>query len=157
MSFTSQNYGVGKWKRMDRVLIDCMILTTGVALVIGGAALWLWPEILKIYTDNEEVVRSGMEILSFTTLTYFLCGLMDLFPGALRGMGHSAVPMILSVLGTGEPGNLDLPDLPSASVPGYPVYFLSGILAFNDPDAGDLSGFVRKKQYEGLQSKGAAA
>ena len=36
MSFTSQNYGVGKWKRMDRVLIDCMILTTGVALVIGG-------------------------------------------------------------------------------------------------------------------------
>lgn len=37
MSFTSQNYGVGKWKRMDRVLIDCMILTTGVALVIGGA------------------------------------------------------------------------------------------------------------------------
>ena len=25
MSFTSQNYGVGKWKRMDRVLIDCLI------------------------------------------------------------------------------------------------------------------------------------
>lgn len=30
----------------------------------------------------------------------FLCGIMDLFPGALRGMGHSAVPMILSVIGT---------------------------------------------------------
>ena len=58
------------------------------------------PEILKIYTDNEEVVRSGMEILSFTTVTYFLCGLMDLFPGALRGMGRSGVPMILSILGT---------------------------------------------------------
>ena len=27
MSFTSQNYGVGKWKRMDRVLIDCLILS----------------------------------------------------------------------------------------------------------------------------------
>ena len=27
MSFTSQNFGVGKYKRMDRVLIDCMILS----------------------------------------------------------------------------------------------------------------------------------
>jgi len=33
-------------------------------------------------------------------LTYFLCGIMDLIPGALRGMGHSAVPMILSIIGT---------------------------------------------------------
>ena len=30
----------------------------------------------------------------------FLCGWMDLFPGALRGMGYSAVPMVLSVIGT---------------------------------------------------------
>ena len=41
-----------------------------------------------------------MEILSYTTMTYFLCGLMDLFPGALRGMGYSTVPMILSIIGT---------------------------------------------------------
>ena len=27
MSFTSQNYGVGKWKRMDRVLTDCLIFS----------------------------------------------------------------------------------------------------------------------------------
>ena len=62
MSFTSQNYGVGKLKRMD---INC-----------------------------------GMEILAYTSITYFLCGIMDLFPGALRGMGYSAVPMVLSVIGT---------------------------------------------------------
>ena len=41
-----------------------------------------------------------MEILSITTVPYFLCGIMDLFPGALRGMGYSAVPMILSIIGT---------------------------------------------------------
>ena len=34
MSFTSQNFGVGKYKRMDRVLIDCMILSVGAALVL---------------------------------------------------------------------------------------------------------------------------
>ena len=33
-TFTSQNYGVGKYKRMDKVLIDCLILSSGMALVM---------------------------------------------------------------------------------------------------------------------------
>ena len=100
MSFTSQNYGIGKLKRMDKVLINCMILTVGISLTLGCGAYLFGPELLKIYTDEADVIRCGMEILSFTTVPYFFCGIMDLFPGALRGMGHSAVPMILSVIGT---------------------------------------------------------
>lgn len=100
MSFTSQNYGAGKYKRMDRVLADCMILSVGVALVLGCAAYFFGPQILQIYTDNSQVIGSGMEILSITTIPYFLCGIMDLIPGALRGVGCSAAPMILSVIGT---------------------------------------------------------
>ena len=38
MSFTSQNYSVGKQKRMDRVLLDCILLSTGVAAVLGIGA-----------------------------------------------------------------------------------------------------------------------
>ena len=100
MSFTSQNYGVGKYKRMDRVLADCMILTVAVSLIIGGSAYFFGNYILRIYTSDAEVIKCGLEILSITTVPYFLCGIMDLFPGALRGMGYSAVPMILSVIGT---------------------------------------------------------
>ena len=100
MSFTSQNYGVSKYKRMDKVLIDCMILTVVVAGVLGCGSYLLGPQILRIYTEEEKVIRCGMEILSITTVPYFLCGIMDLFPGALRGMGYSAVPMILSIIGT---------------------------------------------------------
>lgn len=100
MSFTSQNFGVGKWKRMDKVLINCIILSVSVALILGGGAYIFGPDLLKIYTSDPEVIQCGMEVLLYTTVTYFMCGLMDLFPGALRGMGHSAVPMILSVIGT---------------------------------------------------------
>ena len=100
MSFTSQNYGVGKWKRMDRVLVDCMILSVAVMLTLGGGMYFFGPEILKIYTTNPRVISCGMEVLTYTTLTYFLCGIMDLLPGALRGMGYSSVPMILSIIGT---------------------------------------------------------
>ena len=100
MSFTSQNYGVGKYKRMDRVLRDCMILSVSVSLIMGILVYVFGPELLHIYTSEEDVIQCGMEILTYTTLTYFFCGLMDLFPGALRGMGHSTVPMILSIVGT---------------------------------------------------------
>ena len=100
MSFTSQNYGVGKYKRMDRVLFDCLILTVGVAGVLGGGAYLFGAQIMRIYTQDPEVIACGLEILGITTVPYFLCGIMDLFPGALRGMGYSAVPMILSVIGT---------------------------------------------------------
>ena len=100
MSFTSQNYSVGKQKRMDRVLLDCMILSAGVSAVLGVGAYVFGSQVLGIYTSDAEVIKCGMEILSITTVPYFLCGIMDLIPGALRGMGHSAVPMVLSVIGT---------------------------------------------------------
>ncbi len=100
MSFTSQNYSVGKQKRMDRVLLDCGILSVGVSVILGTGAYVFGSQVLGIYTADEAVIQCGLEILSITTVPYFLCGIMDLLPGALRGMGHSAVPMVLSVIGT---------------------------------------------------------
>lgn len=100
MSFTSQNYGVKKLKRMDRVLLDCMILSVGVTLTLGCGAYFFGTELLKIYTSDADVIRCGVEVLAFTTVPYFCCGIMDLLPGALRGMGYSGVPMILSIIGT---------------------------------------------------------
>ena len=100
MSFTSQNYGVRKFKRMDRILLECLGLTVTVSLIIGGGSYLFGSELMHIYTKSADVVACGTDIMLYTTVTYFLCGIMDLFPGALRGMGHSAVPMILSVVGT---------------------------------------------------------
>lgn len=100
MSFTSQNYGVRKFKRMDRVLIDCAILSVIVSVIIGGGSYLFGHQILSIYTRQEDVIQCGMEILSISTIPYFLCGIMDMLPGSMRGVGYSAVPMILSIIGT---------------------------------------------------------
>ena len=50
MSFTSQNYGVGKLKRMDRVLFHCMILTIVITLLLGGGTYIFGHQLLGIYT-----------------------------------------------------------------------------------------------------------
>lgn len=100
MSFTSQNYSVKKPERMDRVLRDCIILSATISIVLGVGAYVFGSQILRIYTSDPEVIVCGLQVLSITTVPYFLCGIMDLFPGAMRGMGYSAVPMVLSVIGT---------------------------------------------------------
>ena len=158
MSFTSQNYGVKKLKRMDRVLLDCMILSVGVTLTLGCGAYFFGPELLKIYTSDADVIRCGVEVLAFTTVPYFCCGIMDLLPGALRGMGYSGVPMILSIIGTVGtrivwifglfPAHRSL----SFLFISYPVSWLLTILM-----QVICFWFVRRKVHESLRRKGAAA
>ena len=60
MSFTSQNYGVGKFKRMDRVLIDCAIISVVFAGTLGTIFYVFGPEILQIYTKDPDVIKAGM-------------------------------------------------------------------------------------------------
>ena len=55
MSFTSQNYGVGKWKRMDRVLIDCLILSFVAMMILGNSAYFFGPKLLTICTRSSRV------------------------------------------------------------------------------------------------------
>ncbi len=55
MSFTSQNYGVGKWKRMDRVLIDCLILSFIAMMILGNSAYFFGPKLVTIYTSNPKL------------------------------------------------------------------------------------------------------
>lgn len=138
MSFTSQNYGVRKWKRMDKILVDCMILSMIVALVLGGGSYIFGSQILRIYTENEEVIRCGMEILSYTTLTYFLCGFMDLFPGAMRGMGFCSADVALHRGNCRNPNCVDIWHFPTLQVPFGAVYLLSCIVDSDDCHAGSV-------------------
>ena len=47
------------------------------------------PSFWRVYTSDAGVERPALRFLLYTTVTYLMCGLMDLFPGALRGMGVS--------------------------------------------------------------------
>ena len=100
MSFTGQNFGAKKYARARRVLIDSLILETVLCLVLGVLSHIFGSELIGIYSDNESVIAAGLEVLALTTVPYFLCGYMDCIPGALRGMGYSVMPMILSIVGT---------------------------------------------------------
>ena len=99
MSFTSQNYGAGKLKRINQVLLLCLAMVTVVGLSMGWAAYLFGKPLLRIYSSDGEVIRYGIMRLSVICTTYCLCGIMDVFVGSLRGLGYSFMPMVVSLLG----------------------------------------------------------
>lgn len=99
VSFTGQNYGAGKLKRIPLVLRDAMIIVIATGVILGrGAVLFGYP-LLGLYSTSEEVIVVGLERIMWVCGTYALCGMMDVMVGILRGMGYSVLPMIVSLIG----------------------------------------------------------
>ncbi len=100
VNFTGQNAGAHQYRRIRKVMWACLICVTVVGLVTGITAYSFGKTLLSIYIkDSAEAIGYGMIRLSYIALPYFLCGLMDVSTGMLRGLGASISPMIISVLG----------------------------------------------------------
>ena len=99
LSFTSQNLGAGQYKRIDRILSRCLMVVAVIGLVLGNGAYLLGTQLLGIYSTEAEVISYGLVRLSIVSSTYFLCGLMDVMVGSIRGLGYSVLPMLVSLTG----------------------------------------------------------
>lgn len=99
LSFTSQNYGAKQYHRIDKILLQCLGIVTFVGLFMGIGAFLLGHPLLSIYSSSEEVIQYGIARLSVVSASYFLCGIMDVFVGSLRGIGYSIMPMLVSLAG----------------------------------------------------------
>ena len=100
MNFSGQNYGAGRYKRLHKVLFECLGLVTFVGLVLGGGAYLCGRPLLHIYTDSAMVITFGLQRMEIICLTYFLCGWMDTIVGVMRGMGYGIMPMLVSLVGS---------------------------------------------------------
>ena len=100
VNYVGQNVGARQYKRVGRIVGICLACVVVVGLTVGIIGYSLGEQLLSIYiTDSPEAIAYGMIRLSYICLPYFLCGLMDVSTGALRGMGASIAPMVISVLG----------------------------------------------------------
>ncbi len=100
VNFIGQNVGAKQYGRVKKIVWICLgcVLVTGAAL--GTLVCGFGEGLLSIYiTDSQEAVSWGLVRLGIIARFYFLCGLMDVSTGALRGLGASVSPMIISVLG----------------------------------------------------------
>lgn len=100
LTFTGQNMGAKKYNRINRILGISLLTVFVIGFGMGMLILVLGEQLLGIYAPgNTEVIKYGMIRMSIIAKTYFLCGMMDVMVGMLRGMGRSFMPMIVSVVG----------------------------------------------------------
>ena len=99
ISFTSQNFGAKEYKRIYKILAAGEIYVIATGVILGNLAVLFGESLLHMYSSNAEVIVAGMARLRIICTIYALCGIMDVLVGALRGIGYSVIPMIVSLVG----------------------------------------------------------
>lgn len=99
-TFVGQNVGAENYVRVRKILTTTLACSFVSALFLGSLMYVFGRPLLSLYiSDSAEAIEYGMTRLLWVGIPYFLCGLMDCATGALRGMGASITPMIISILG----------------------------------------------------------
>ena len=99
VSFTGQNYGAHKFKRIAKIAIICEVMVFVVGLLLSAVVLFFVEPLLHLYSEDPEVIPYGIQRLQIICTTYYLCGMMDVMVGILRGMGYAIAPMLVSLTG----------------------------------------------------------
>lgn len=99
LTFSSQNLGAGRLDRVRRsvVVSELSVLVTG--LLLGGSVFLFRNFFLGLYSDNPAVIAAGATRISIICLLYALCGMMETTANMVRGLGHSLLPMVVSIAG----------------------------------------------------------
>ena len=99
ISFMGQNVGAGKYHRVNKILFSAEACVIAVGFALSMTVRLFSASLLSLYTDSPAVIEAGSVRLGIICATYCLCGMMDVMVGALRGLGYSIAPMIVSLLG----------------------------------------------------------
>ena len=101
LTFVGQNLGARRLDRVKKSFLSCLMVVSVVGIVVGGILMVFARQLLGLFIpENEGAIEAGLERLFIMASTYFLCGLMEVGCGTLRGLGKSISPMLISLLGS---------------------------------------------------------
>ena len=100
LNYTGQNYGARNSKRILRAFWTNMICVTVMSVCLIAVTLLFSKNLLSLYiTDSPISIEFGFKRLSYICTFYFMCGMMEVLNGMVRGMGYSFVTMFISIIG----------------------------------------------------------
>ncbi|MBO5761446.1 MAG: MATE family efflux transporter [Lentisphaeria bacterium] len=99
ISFTGQNHGGKQYKRIIKSIFICIACSAAAVIFLSWGFILAGKQLLAIYNPEPEVIKWGLLRMKMVFSLYFLCALMDIISGSLRGLGHSLKPAIVIVFG----------------------------------------------------------
>lgn len=99
MSFAGQNFGAGKYDRVQQVLRCSMRIFLPVTLVVGALLLWMSEKALFIFTDDPMVMEATRQIMWMLVPFYIVWTIVEGVGGILRGVGDALIPFIITCVG----------------------------------------------------------
>lgn len=99
--FSGQNYGAKKFNRIKRTLITCSFAATISVAFLGLLVNLFGKQLLSIYiNDSPQAIEYGLIRVFIMSSTYFMCSVMEVLTGVIRGMSVSVPPLIITVIGS---------------------------------------------------------
>ena len=98
-TFVGQNYGVKNYARVRRGVKVCTIAAAISTVFISTTVLLIGRNVFYLFVQDEAVIDIGTKMLQFMIPMYILYIMIEMLPGALRGMGDTFWPMIIAFVG----------------------------------------------------------
>lgn len=104
LTFTGQNYGALKYDRIKKTLFFGLIQVSVVGIIVSQLELLFGEQLVNLYIASDApnklaVTELSLDMMQLLLTFYFLCGVMEVVIGVLRGIGYSIAPMIISLTG----------------------------------------------------------
>ena len=100
VTFTSQNFGAGNLKRCKKIFWLCMLFGMGFTEILS-IVFMVWDDFfVSIYTISDAVAVYGLIRMHHVCSLEGLTATYEVESAALRGMGKSLEPSIITILGT---------------------------------------------------------
>ena len=100
VTFTSQNFGAAKYKRIASVMRNCYFVTGMIAVLAGGLLLLFHKPLLSLYVDAPLATETAMTRMKIMLIPYFTLAFMEVGSGILRGLGRSTTSTLISLIGS---------------------------------------------------------
>lgn len=94
-TYVSQNMGAEKKERAKSGARFGIVFSTILAELIGIGFFLLTPMMVRLFSNDEEVIRYGVMQAKTVGLFFFLLAFSHLVAAALRGAGRAVVPMMV--------------------------------------------------------------